>query len=404
MSVKNEKFDGSVIIGRDLTLGGGVITKGSSTFEKNLRVEGWLDAPNLRGACKGLFATEEKLNDMYPNPEDGMWAMVGEAIPAYVYMAENGEWVDTGNLTDGINVNIHDSDIVINIDELREYIENVEGALEAEASTRESNDDKLNRNITNISRNLVEEGNLRASADEEIRNRFKKIFLPFEEVVNIEQSKIQSMGTALSGTIVFNQATKTFIYKAKSATSVNYTYYNTGAELETGEYGTVNTSYGYTPFEDKMYNTTNAIYQWNGTEMKIVNESPTKTSQLINDSGFITSASTSSTEIALIEISGSMSTNTFAFTASEWQSILDAYNANKVIVLKDKGYDTWASGWFMPNIKIVVRTTTCSMYMSYYIGTKYGQITSTYNVATGVVSSTSVTIASVVNFNEPISE
>ena len=58
----------------------------------------------------------------------------------------------------------------------------------------------------------------------------------------------------------------------------------------------------------------------------------------------------------------------------------------------------------MPNIKIVVRTTTCSMYMSYYIGTKYGQITSTYNVATGVVSSTSVTIASVVNFNEPISE
>lgn len=401
MSVKNEKFDGSVIIGRDLTLGGGVVTKGSSTFEKNLRVEGWLDAPNLRGACKGLFATEEKLNEMYPNPEDGMWAMVGETIPAYVYMAENGEWVDTGNLTDGINVNIHDSDIVINIDELREYIENVEGALETamdnlrEEQQRADNQIKADLNI---------EGNLRASADEEIRNRFKKIFLPFEEVVNIEQSKIQSMGTALSGTIVFNQATKTFIYKAKSATSVNYTYYNTGAELETGEYGTVNTSYGYTPFEDKMYNTTNAIYQWNGTEMKIVNESPTKTSQLINDSGFITSASTSSTEIALIEISGSMSTNTFAFTASEWQSILDAYNANKVIVLKDKGYDTWASGWFMPNIKIVVRTTTCSMYMSYYIGTKYGQITSTYNVATGVVSSTSVTIASVVNFNEPISE
>jgi hypothetical protein len=341
---------------------------------------------------------------MYPNPEDGMWAMVGETIPAYVYMAENGEWANTGNMTDGINVNIHDSDIVVNIDELREYIENVEGALNAEASTRESNDDKLNRDITNISRNLVEEGNLRASADEEIRNRFKKIFLPFEEVVNVEQSKIQSMGTALPGTIVFNQATKTFIYKAKSATSVNYTYYNTGAELETGDYGTANTSYGYTPFEDRMYNTTNAIYQWNGTDMKIITESPTKTSELINDSGFITSASTSSTEIALIEVSGSMSTNTFAFTASEWQSILDAYNANKVIVLKDKGYDTWASGWFMPNIKIVVRTTTCSMYMSYYIGTKYGQITSTYNVTTGAVSSTSVTIASVVNFNEPISE
>lgn len=397
MSVKNEKFDGSVIIGRDLTLGGGVVTKGSSTFEKNLRVEGWLDAPNLRGACKGLFATEEKLNDMYPNPEDGMWAMVGETIPAYVYMAENGEWVDTGNLTDGIDINLNDTEIVVSLDEVKGDISALETAMDGLREEQQRADNQ-------IKADLNAETNLRASADEEIRNRFKKIFLPFEEVVNIEQSKIQSIGTVLSGTIVFNQATKTFIYKAKSATSVNYTYYNTGAELETGEYGTVNTSYGYTPFEGKMYNTTNAIYQWNGTEMKIVNESPTKTSQLINDSGFITSASTSSTEIALIEISGSMSTNTFAFTASEWQSILDAYNANKVIVLKDKGYDTWASGWFMPNIKIVVRTTTCSMYMSYYIGTKYGQITSTYNVATGVVSSTSVTIASVVNFNEPISE
>lgn len=401
----SNEIKGDAIISRDLTLGGGVLANGSSTFRKNLRVEGWLDAPNLRGACKGLFATEEKLNDMYPNPEDGMWAMVGETIPAYVYMAENGEWVDTGNLTDGIDVNIHDSDIVVNIDELREYIESVEGALASEASTRDKNDTTLQRSITDVSRNLVEEGTLRASADDDIRKSIANIFLPFEEVVDIEQSKIQSIGATLSGTIVFNQATKTFIYKAKSATSVNYTYYNTGAELETGEYGTVSTSYGYTPFEDKMYNTTNAIYQWNGTEMKIVTKSPTKTSELINDSGFITSASAgSSTEIALIEVSGSMSTNTFAFTASEWQSILDAYNANKVIVLKDKGYDTWASGWFMPNIKIVVRTTTCSMYMSYYIGTKYGQITSTYNVTTGVVSSTSVTIASVVNFNEPISD
>lgn len=400
----NNEIKGDFIVGRDLTTGGGVLANGSSTFRKNLRVEGWLDAPNLRGACKGLFATEEKLNDMYPNPEDGVWAMVGETIPAYVYMAENGEWVDTGNLTDGIDVNIHDSDIVVNIDELREYIESVEGALASEASTRDKNDIALQRSITDVSRNLVEEGNLRASADEDIRKSIANIFLPFEEVVNVEQTKIQQTSTTLSGAIVFNEATKTFVYKAKSATSLNYTYYNNGAELMSEEYGAA-TTYGYTPVKDKMYNTDKAVYKWNGTEMEVVMECPTKTSQLINDSGFVTSASTgSSTEIALIEVSGSMSTNTFAFTASEWQSILDAYNANKVIVLKDKGYDTWASGWFMPNIKIVVRTTTCSMYMSYYIGTKYGQITSTYNIPNGVVSSTSVTIANVVNFNEPISD
>lgn len=157
MSVKNEKFDGNVIIGRDLTLGGGVVTKGSSTFEKNLRVEGWLDAPNLRGACKGLFATEEKLNEMYPNPEDGMWAMVGETIPAYVYMAENGEWVDTGNLTDGIDINLNDTEIVINIDELRDRIDGLETGLESESTTRSESDSNITQNLIGVQQRITKE-------------------------------------------------------------------------------------------------------------------------------------------------------------------------------------------------------------------------------------------------------
>ena len=41
----------------------------------------------------------------------GQW--LGETIPAYVYMAENGEWVDTGNLTDGIDINLNDTEIVV---------------------------------------------------------------------------------------------------------------------------------------------------------------------------------------------------------------------------------------------------------------------------------------------------
>ena len=168
MSVKNEKFDGSVIIGRDLTLGGGVVTKGSSTFEKNLRVEGWLDAPNLRGACKGLFATEEKLNDMYPNPEDGMWAMVGETIPAYVYMAENGEWVDTGNLTDGIDINLNDTEIVVNLDEVKGDISALETAVDDLREEQQRADNQIKADLNT-------ETNLRINKDTELKNAIDNI-------------------------------------------------------------------------------------------------------------------------------------------------------------------------------------------------------------------------------------
>lgn len=196
MSVKNEKFDGSVIIGRDLTLGGGVVTKGSSTFEKNLRVEGWLDAPNLRGACKGLFATEEKLNDMYPNPEDGMWAMVGETIPAYVYMAENGEWVDTGNLTDGIDINLNDTEIVVNLDELRDNISALETAMDnlREEQQRADNQIKADLNI---------ETNQRINKDTELKDAIDNVIAKIE-VPNLAEARFGYADDSQTALTIFN--------------------------------------------------------------------------------------------------------------------------------------------------------------------------------------------------------
>lgn len=158
MSEQNKKIEGSAIIGRDLTIGGGVTANGSSVFKKGVRVEGVLDAPNLRGTCKGLFATEEKLKDMYPTPEEGLWAMVGTTIPAKVYMAErvNGkcEWVDTGNETDGLDITIQegsgDSALQEQIDTLKSDVTDLSTNLLRKIYGLETSDTEINRNLTSL--------------------------------------------------------------------------------------------------------------------------------------------------------------------------------------------------------------------------------------------------------------
>ena len=83
-------------VSRGLAVGGDSVVRGSMTVGHNLRVEGWLDAPNVKDANKGLFASVEALRAAYPLPQDGWWALVGESVPADVWRAEDGAWVRTG--------------------------------------------------------------------------------------------------------------------------------------------------------------------------------------------------------------------------------------------------------------------------------------------------------------------
>lgn len=133
MSVKENKIEGDAIISGDVTTGGGVTANGSSVFKKNLKVEGWLEASNLRGPCKGLFNTETYLKELYPNPKEGYWAMVGDTVPALVYIAKKDDgkivWVNTGNQTANLDINVYDSELKVSIDEL-------ESKLDTERTTR----------------------------------------------------------------------------------------------------------------------------------------------------------------------------------------------------------------------------------------------------------------------------
>ena len=93
---KNDITAGALVVARSALVGGRLDVKGGAAVTGNLKVSGWLDAPNLRGMCVGLFSDEEALVSVYPRPRDGMYALVGDSIPAAVWVAYKGEWSATG--------------------------------------------------------------------------------------------------------------------------------------------------------------------------------------------------------------------------------------------------------------------------------------------------------------------
>ncbi len=103
-SIPTKHIDGDTAIGRNVTAGGNADIKGDVHVGHHLRVDGWLDAPNIKGANKGLFATGEALERSYPTPRPGWWAMVGDCIPAQIYIAAEGKWHATGNYVEQVDI------------------------------------------------------------------------------------------------------------------------------------------------------------------------------------------------------------------------------------------------------------------------------------------------------------
>lgn len=97
-SVKTTQLDGDVSVGRNTSIGGNANVQGNATVKKNLKVEGWLDAKNIKSPGKGLFLTIEDLVKVYPNPHEGWWAIIGKTLPSPVYVVRKGMWVATGEV------------------------------------------------------------------------------------------------------------------------------------------------------------------------------------------------------------------------------------------------------------------------------------------------------------------
>lgn len=90
--IPTKHIDGDGAVGRHVAVGGDATVQGSMRVGHNVRIDGWLEAPNIKGPNKGLFKTAEKLKELYPTPQDGWWALVGDTVPAQVYIASGGSW------------------------------------------------------------------------------------------------------------------------------------------------------------------------------------------------------------------------------------------------------------------------------------------------------------------------
>ena len=80
---------------------------GDLDVHHDVRVGGTLYAKHVKQPNCGLFPTLEKLKEAYPYPEVGMWACVGDTIPAPIYRCDtDGVWTPTGvsGGTDGIEL------------------------------------------------------------------------------------------------------------------------------------------------------------------------------------------------------------------------------------------------------------------------------------------------------------
>ena len=125
-SIKTTQIDGDVSVGRNVAIGGKADIAGSVSIGHNLKVDGWLEAPNIKGANKGIFLTVQELREAYPIPHDGWMAGVGTSTPFTAYVGKDGDWVATGGT---IEVTVDMSQYTEGVAQLQEDIDEVAASV-----------------------------------------------------------------------------------------------------------------------------------------------------------------------------------------------------------------------------------------------------------------------------------
>ena len=94
------------VIDGDVTVNGNAKVGGDTTLEGDLYVKGKLRADNIEQPNLGWFGDSAELENAYPSPKKGQWAIVGTLNIKYVCM-QDGVWYNTGeeqNIEMGVTV------------------------------------------------------------------------------------------------------------------------------------------------------------------------------------------------------------------------------------------------------------------------------------------------------------
>lgn len=127
MSLGNSDIQGNANVSRNVNAGGNATVRGNVIVEHNLVVRGWVDAPNIKGALKGLYASEADLKASYPRPMPGWFALVGDTLPADVWRVEGGKWVPTGEK--GGEFSVYLDRLESDVGEIRDSLTGIEDLL-----------------------------------------------------------------------------------------------------------------------------------------------------------------------------------------------------------------------------------------------------------------------------------
>lgn len=306
-SIKATQIDGDVSVGRNLAVGGGATVQGRAQFKGNVKVEGWLDAKNIKGANKGIFTTVEKLREAYPLPHDGWWAIVGRTLPGPIYVGDGGEWVATGEqggnpTIDSEQYNEAVAELQNDISLMQQEIQNIENKNDAQDTQLTSQGNNINaiQTQTNSVEATANEANTKADAVGKELTEFKgtkgvadglaplgidaKIparYLPsyvddvieFEKTVEnivIQQSQSDLYSTDPQCSVVYSKERNVFLLAHATNEEGNedvVTYYYPSWSDST-IWGTV-TNNGVIPENGKVYidKSRNITYRWSGSTL-----------------------------------------------------------------------------------------------------------------------------------------
>lgn len=164
-SIKTTQIDGDVSVGRNVAIGGKADIAGSVSIGHNLKVDGWLEAPNIKGANKGIFLTVQELREAYPVPHDGWMAGVGASTPFTAYVGKGGDWVATGGT---IEVTVDMSQYTEGVAQLQEDIDEVAGRVKSAETNINSHTQQLTTigNQLNNVQNTANEAESKAETNE----------------------------------------------------------------------------------------------------------------------------------------------------------------------------------------------------------------------------------------------
>lgn len=322
-SIPTKQIDGDVAVGRNVSAGGDANVQGNARIGHDLKVEGWLEAKNIKGVNKGLFASASALREAYPRPHDGWFAGVsaseadiaalgltvqqGKAL-FRMYVGSGGDWVcepinklyeivvdnvQVNNLREDLStlqgkhealekrVDAHDTEISgIKTQQttLGNTVNSNTSSINALKSRVDAHDTSISKNTAAIKAITDSKGAAGGIAPLGSNGLIPTRYIPgaMDDVKEFDGFLYQPVTIKTASipgevTVHFNSNKGTFVASPKTGLSipVNREYYVNWEGADS--YGTSSEN-GRIPANDKVYvdKITNKTYRWSGSQMVVI--------------------------------------------------------------------------------------------------------------------------------------